>query len=145
MRLWHKDLLHYLPDQQLKGQLRELVAIMHDWRDKGHTNHLLINKVMEYKKAHLYQYFLIYATEYEKRFHKPIKETIFKEFESFKGNVGYVCDIFAGWHDKEYLRVCMANLYEKYKFGRGNSRIATHEWAFLCVGYQNIAKEEYYI
>lgn len=47
MRIWHWKLLPYLPDRQFKGQLRELVAIMHDWRDKGRTNHLLINRVME--------------------------------------------------------------------------------------------------
>ena len=35
MRLWHYRLLPYLPDAQFKGQLREMVAIMHDWRDKG--------------------------------------------------------------------------------------------------------------
>lgn len=50
IRIWHYQLLPYLPDAQFKGQLRELVAIMHDWRDKGKTNHLLINKVMEYPK-----------------------------------------------------------------------------------------------
>ena len=50
IRIWHYWLLPYLPDAQFKGQLRELIAIMHDWRDKGKTNHLLINKVMEYPK-----------------------------------------------------------------------------------------------
>ena len=50
MRLWHHKLLRYLPEAQFKGQLREMVAIMRDWRDRGTTNHLLINKVMEYDK-----------------------------------------------------------------------------------------------
>ena len=60
MRLWHYKLLPYLPDLQFKGQLRELVAIMHDWRDNGKTNHLLINRVMEYPKADFYGYFLVF-------------------------------------------------------------------------------------
>ena len=30
MRMWHYRLIPYLPDLQLKGQLRELVAIMHN-------------------------------------------------------------------------------------------------------------------
>lgn len=47
MRLWHYKLLPYLPAAQFKGQLRELVAILHTWRDKGQTNHILINRVME--------------------------------------------------------------------------------------------------
>ena len=50
MRLWAVQLLPYLSEAQFKGQLRELVLIMRTWRDTGKTNHLLINKVMEYDK-----------------------------------------------------------------------------------------------
>ena len=45
LRIWHYKLLEVLPDLQFKGQLRELVVIMRDWRDKGKTNHILINAV----------------------------------------------------------------------------------------------------
>lgn len=34
MRIWSYQTLPYLSGMQFKGQLRELVAIMHDWRDK---------------------------------------------------------------------------------------------------------------
>ena len=68
MRLWHVELLPYLPDMQFKGQLRELVAIMHDWRDKGATNHLLINHVMSYDSSHLYRYFCEYEKEWNKNY-----------------------------------------------------------------------------
>ena len=47
--------------------------------------------------------------------------------------------------DKEYLRVCMANLYEKYKYGRGKSRITKAEWQRLLDGYKYITGEEYVI
>ena len=53
MRLWHYELLPYLPELQFKGQLRELVAIMKDIKSKGTTNHILINKAMEYPKTQL--------------------------------------------------------------------------------------------
>lgn len=66
MRLWHYKLLPYLPELQFKGQLRELVAIMHDWRDNGHTNHLLINMVMEYPKNDFARYFVHYEAIYHK-------------------------------------------------------------------------------
>ena len=68
MRLWHYELLTYLPDAQFKGQLRELVAIMHDWRDTGKTNHLLINRVMEYPKNDLVRYFVHYEALYHKKY-----------------------------------------------------------------------------
>lgn len=83
MRLWHIALLPYLPDAQFKGQLRELVAIMHDWRDRGKTNHLLVNKVMAYPKEELVLYFIKYSHEWHKRYQKDISEKIYREFFAF--------------------------------------------------------------
>jgi uncharacterized protein (TIGR02328 family) len=143
MRLWHRELLPYLPDLQFRGQLREAVAIMRSWRDTGKTNHLLINRVMEYPKNDFVRYFLEYDIHYHKRYGKYLDE-ITVEFLKFnddgKNNV-----IFEGWHNKEYLRVCMANLYEKHIFGIGKSRITDEEWARLCEGYKTITGEEYLI
>jgi uncharacterized protein (TIGR02328 family) len=149
MRLWHYELLPYLPDAQFKGQLRELAAIMHDWRDKGKTNHLLINKVMEYPKSELAEYAFKYFKEYDKRYGKALKEKYweFAEFGFDMHNVFIDDEIrcFCGWHNKEYLRVCMANLYEKHHFGIGKSRITDEEWKRLCDGYKAITGEEYKI
>ena len=58
MRLWSVDVLKFLPDLQFRGQLREMMLILRDWRDKGHTNHLLINMVMEYPKNDFVRYFV---------------------------------------------------------------------------------------
>jgi uncharacterized protein (TIGR02328 family) len=146
MRLWHIDLLPYLPDAQFKGQLRELVAIMHDWRDKGTTNHLLINKVMEYPKSELVQYYIEYELRYAQRYGKYPTQVAkywneFRDFNDAKIGKRYLDD----WHNKEYLRVCMANLYEKHFFGVGKSRITDEEWQRLLDGYKAITGEEYQI
>ena len=141
MRLWHCELLHYLPDAQFKGQLRELVAIMHDWRDKGKTNHLLINKVMEYSKRDLVAYFVAYEAEYHKRYGRWLNKHS-GEFIRFY-DVEEKLTGYEGWHNKEYLRVCMANLYEKHVFGVGNSRIMDEDWKKLLKGYKEITGEEY--
>lgn len=143
MRLWHYELLPYLPDAQFKGQLRELVAIMHDWRDKEKTNHLLINRVMEYPKNDLVRYFLEYDIHYHKRYGKYLDE-ITVEFLKFNDG-GKNNGIFEGWHNKEYLRSNMANLWEKHYMGIGKSRITDEEWARLCEGYYNITGEVYQI
>ena len=142
MRIWHKDLLQYLPDAQFKGQLRELVAIMRAWRDDGKTNHLLINKVMEYGKEHLYSYFLDYVVEYKLRYCDVPKQM--KEFRDF-ANGKFSEDVYDGWHEKEYLRVCMANLYEKRFFGKGASQITPREWECLAAGYKEITGEDYQV
>lgn len=145
MRLWHYQLLPYLPDAQFKGQLREMVAIMHDWRDKGKTNHLLINKVMEYNKTELSEYFFRYADEYVMRNKKPLADKYYNEFVRF-GCKDYNSEpVFVGWHNKKYLRVCMANFYEKHYFGIGKSRITDEEWKILLNGYKVITGEDYRI
>ena len=145
MRIWDYRLLPYLPDTQFKGQLRELVAIMRDWRDKGKTNHILINRVMEYSKADLYSYLCVYEEESERRYGKSLPRQRF-DFALFCVlTVKTKNDIFEGWHNKEYLRVCMANLYEKHHFGIGKSRISDDEWQRLCEGYKTITGEDYVI
>lgn len=161
MRLFHYALIPYLPELQFKGQLREVVLIMRDYRDNGTTNHLLINKVMEYPKIDLTSYFLIYNEEYTKRYGKKIDKNIYWEFLNFANyeiekdykvsfangvdivSIRIVKNIFKGWHNKEYLRVCMANLYEKHFFGVGKSRISDEEWERLCEGYKEITNEEW--
>lgn len=143
MRLWHYKLLPYLPDAQFKGQLRELVAIMHDVRDKGQTNHILINRVMEYPRSDLYGYFLEYTLVYQARNGDRLPKCT-DEFREF-GNHMYALSPFPGWHNNTYLRVCMANLYEKHVFGRGRSRITSDEWQRLLDGYHKITGEEYKI
>ena len=163
MRLWYYELLPCLPELQFKGQLRELVVIMHDWRDKGHTNHLLINKVMEYDKKHLTSYFLRYNEEYNRRYGKEIDKKIYWEFLNFADyemgkdyklspangidivSIRLVKNIFDGWHTKEYLRSNMANLWEKHFMGVGKSRISDEEWETLLRGYKEITGEEYVI
>jgi uncharacterized protein (TIGR02328 family) len=145
MRLWHYKLLPYLPDAQFKGQLRELILIMHQWRDNGTTNHLLINKVMEYSRHELVTYFVKYEAEYHKRYGKWLTSQ-WEEFKKFDDKIYPLnCIMFDGWHNKEYLRVCMANLYEKHFFGVGKSRITDEEWQRLLDGYKEITGEGYQI
>lgn len=145
MRLWHYKLLPYLPDLQFKGQLRELVAIMRDWQVKGITNHLLINKVTEYEKRDLTSYMWFYCEEHGKRYNLDCKEKLLNEFIDFAEGGRFNAYPFEGWHNKEYLRVCMANLYEKHFFGVGKSRITDEEWKRLLDGYKAITGEEYQI
>ena len=145
MRLWHKDLIPYLPDLQFKGQLREMVAILHDLKSKGKTNHLLINPVMCFSPRNLTTYFLLYRKEYIKRYRKDIDLRVIQEFLDWGGDVPVLYAPFAGWHCNEYLRVCMANLYEKHFFGIGKSRITDEEWQVLLDGYKAITGEEYKI
>jgi hypothetical protein len=144
MRLWSVDILKFLPDLQFKGQLREMMLILHQWRDEGKTNHLLINKVMEYPKNDFARYFVHYEAIYHERYGRWLP----KQWEEFKAFDDTPLDerskgIFTGWHNKEYLRVCVCNLYEKYHFGVGKSKISQAEWDRILQGYYEITGERW--
>lgn len=144
MRIWSRNILPYLPKLQFLGQLRELVAIMRDWRDKGETNHLLINKVMEYPKVDLALYYSTYDLIFKNRFGVYPNEKYAKEFAQFadESKPTYYQD----WLEtKDHLRVEMANLYEKHFHAKGKSQITDVEWQTLLDGYKKITGEDYKI
>lgn len=138
MRIWHKDLLTVLPDNQFKGQNRELVAILHKWRD-GKTNHIL-NKVMDYDRCHLGYYAELYYTEYFRRYNK-VNPVILDEFFRFcfpeSDGEFYIKphynSLFANWHNDIYLKECLCNLEEKYLCGG----ITDKEWNKIFDKFSN--------
>lgn len=143
MRLWHKDLMKFLPDAQLKGQWRECALIAYGLQKNGTPNHLLVNRVTEYSYDEFATYCKMVSQEmYNRGFNKTIKSEEKIYFKAWH----YIHErpIFDGWHDKEYLRICMSNLLEKHR-GIGKSRITDEEWARLCEGYKSITGEEYAI
>lgn len=142
MRCWHKNMIPFLPDMQLKGQWRECVLIAKDLQEKGKTNHLLINILEEYPHNDFMTYCWYVFQEMQNR---GFAVTLASMRKVFNMRYHIDTDIFNGWHDKEYLRVCYANLFEKYKFGRGKSRITETEWQRLLDGYKYITGEDYKI
>ena len=143
MRTWHYKMIEFLPDNQLRGQWRECALIAHDIKTKGTTNHLLINRIMDYEVDDFLTYCLLVAVEMEKRGFRITDDSRCKL--GALGTYRYVPQPFAGWHNYTYLRVCMANLYEKHKFGVGKSRITDEEWSRLCDGYKKITGKDYTI
>ena len=142
MRLWHYDLLDVLPKQQLCSQLRECVAIAKDIYEKGTTNHILINPIMDYDLNHFRLYCNLVIKEMEKRGYNvsdKTKEKLNKYINYYKEmiimqttrifildngyNDGYR-ELFDNWHTDRYLIQCLYNLEEKYDRGE----ITQEEW-----------------
>lgn len=142
MRLWHYELLPYLPDAQLRSQWRECCLIAKDIAEKGKPNHLLVNKLEDYSGDEFITYCHIVRYQMKSRgFNittKAEKQIYFRPYT-------FMLYLFTDWHNKEYLRVCMANLYEKHFFGVGKSRITDEEWQRLLYGYKAITGEDYEI
>ena len=128
MRLWHKDLIPYLPRQQLLAQWRELCAIAGSIAKKGTPNHLLVNKVLKYDIRCFINYSGIVIGEIKSRGYKINK----KSYERFLQNIktkmynwtspfDYGEELYHGWHNGRYLRQCLFNLQEKYDCGGNGS------------------------
>ena len=142
MRLWHKSLIRFLPDMQLKGQWRECALIARGLKENGTPNHLLVNKLTEYGIEHFYSYCVYVLEEMSERGFYVTDKSV-ERIQEFRCKIIGIDELFNGWHEEEYLRVCMANLYEKHVFGVGKSRITDSEWNRLLIGYR-IATKKYY-
>lgn len=127
MRLWHKDLIPYLPRQQLLGQWRECCAIAKSIAEKGTPNHILVNKIMDYPLDHFVTYAELIDVELCNRGYMANSE----RFYGWIAATDYVPlslnnnKLFADWHNDRYLRQCYYNLQEKYDCGG----ISAEEWA----------------
>ena len=148
MRLWHYDLLDVLPKQQLCSQLRECVAIAKDIYEKGTTNHILINPIMDYDLNHFRYYCILVIQEMEKRGYKvsdKTKNKLNKYINYYKEMIimptskrmlilyenGYK-PLFDDWHTDRYLIQCLYNLEEKYDRGG----ITQEEWDKIYNKYE---------
>ena len=130
MRLWHKDLIPYLPRQQLLGQWRECCCIAKNITIKGTPNHILVNKVMSYPFEHLYYYTLLVRNEMVSRGYK-CKWNNFDKYNLPTDDTDMnIKDIYSDWHNDRYFWQCFYNLQEKYDCGG----ITDEEWGMILDG-----------
>ena len=139
MRLWHKDLIPYLPRQQLIAQWRECCCICKNIADNGTPNHLLVNKIMNYPFEHFLEYtrLVIYCLQ-ERRYKTSelSRRNFINNFNKFSNYEDYTKDtfgdwIFENWHNERYLKQCIYNLQEKYDCGG----ISESEWKIIAIHF----------
>lgn len=107
MRLWHIDLIPYLPNSQLVAQWRELNSIY-----AKQDNHILINYIYNYTKTYLLDYSTAVLNEMHKR---SITIKSFDKYNTyFRGTHQFDRQLRYEEHDNEYLTICYYNLKEKY-------------------------------
>ena len=115
MRLWHKDLIPYLPRQQLLGQWREVCAIQRNITKNGTPNHILVNKILDYPPEQFNRYAFMVCAEMQKRGYRVDWERFAQGREKVLLADGR--DLFKNWHTSRYLRQCLSNLQEKADCG----------------------------
>ena len=118
MRLWHIDLIPYLPKLQLVAQWRELNSIF-----KKQDKHILINYIYSdkyWERANLWEYTMAVLIEMGKR-NIAIKSLTNADnyFEGI-GTIPKQIKNIARYeeHNDEYLLICFFNLLEKYRRGQ---------------------------
>ena len=135
MRLWHWQLIEFLPKSQLwlVSQWRELNSIF-----KKQDNHILINYVYEYPKENLLLYTHYVIVEMIRRGYK------IKSLENYKNYFGDLTvnendlreqvNPFPQHHTDRYLKQCFYNLQEKYDRCQRDFDRETYEklLTFIC-------------
>jgi len=115
VRLWHIDLLPYLPNLQLVGQHRECCAL----RGKGWgRKHSTVNYVFSHPYSWLYDYHLEVMRKMRYRGYNHDKRWLARAYRG--NNLGYDhTDFVTGIpnrypeHNAEYLAECIKNLQTK--------------------------------
>lgn len=116
MRLWHVDLLSYLPKKQLIAQWRELNLIY-----RKQPKHILINYIYNYPKEFLKAYSDVVILEMQ---YRGINIQSYENYDNYFKDV--YCDVYSvesnnlqyREHNLEYLDICYWNLYEKHLRGQ---------------------------
>ena len=116
MRLWHYELIPYLPKSQLLAQWRELNSIF-----KNQPKHILINYVYEYPKNDLKTYACMVIEEMKRRGFKINSMANFKAYFGSKLLPAPIDGkLFRNHHNFNYLQQCFYNLEEKYERGQAD-------------------------
>lgn len=138
MRLWHYELIPYLPKSQLLAQWRELNSIF-----KKQDKHLLINYIYEYPKNDLYTYTIMVTKEMIIRGYKIKTRDNFYNYFGVDATT-YLETVkipFENHHDNRYLIQCFYNLQEKFDRGQADFSLDTYnklvKFMRKC-GYTNI-------
>lgn len=140
MRLWAWQIIPYLPRKQLVSQWRECCCIAKNMEINKSPNHILVNKIIDYPDEDFDCYTLLVYGEMLRRGYK----CDFSKFERYRKIKPIEItmetkDCFKYWHNKRYVRQCIANLSEKYD----NGGFSTTEWVELINGYKKLYNEEY--
>ena len=113
MRLWHYQIIRFLPRLQLLAQWRELNLIF-----RKEPKHILINYIYQdqYKdKKDLLAYSNLVIEEMKNRGYHLNLDT----FHAYFGElISGVTRPFEKYQDDEYLLICFYNLKEKYRRGQ---------------------------
>ena len=137
MRLWHVDILPFLPRSQLLAQWRELNSIF-----KKQDNHILINYIYDYQQVYLWEYAMAVVLEMKKRGYTIRSMDNSKNYFGVDFTIPKEIKGLTRFqeHNDEYFEICYYNLKEKYL--RGQKDYTDAMWFALDEFYKEMMKSE---
>ena len=114
-RLWHKDIIKFLPKSQLIAQWRELNSIY-----AKQDNHILINYIYNYPKFYLYSYSQIVIKEMTNRGYKINKWDNYNNYFEDCAKDIWINELAFNEHNEQYFMISYYNLMEKFIRGQKN-------------------------
>ena len=138
MRLWHKDLLPYLPHAQLISQWRECCCIARNIAVNGSPNHILVNRIMDYPLTHFMAYTQLVIDEMNRRHYRCNLDKFTHWMAIYVDGMPCKDDIFKKWHNVRYVLQNFANLQEKHDCGG----VSDNEWSIFLKGFSKVYSGE---
>ena len=134
MRLWHKNMIHFLPREQLVAQWREGSAIAGRIIKDGTPNHILVNKIMDYPLNHFITYMAAVRSEMTARGYRTMNSVWEKIISVCDGdyNILPLNEIYPEWMNGTYWTICYYNLKEKWLCGS----IKDEDWQKIEKAYE---------
>lgn len=152
-RIWHCGLVHYLPNQELRQLYYDCCYCCNKYLVIGNKNassngvrcDSLCSPLNYQTQDDFRAYLILVITELELRGLEYKKRDV--DLEKATGNK-YIApnasyrsvNVFRDWHTKEYLRLNMATLYEKWRY---TTCIDDEQWEKIKRGYKKITGEDY--
>lgn len=116
MRIWHEEIIHLLPKNQLLGQHRECCALRGNGWNKKHKT---VDYIFTYSPYNLFMYHSKIMDEMEKRGYRVSREWRDKNYRGQKAEsysnleeTSISTPIYKE-HNNEYLAECIENLAGK--------------------------------
>lgn len=120
MKLWHKDLIPYLPKKVLLSQWETCCHIAKDVCMGNSSNNDLVKKVMDYPIKHFWTYSMLVFIEMQKRGY-DVDIFDLKKWISAHDTVSInKKEIFPNWHNIKYLLHCYFELTNEGRINNEN-------------------------
>lgn len=140
MKLWHKNLIIYLPEVQLIEQWKDCYHILEVLLDKGTLDNVSVNEILNYPLTHFASYTYAVLVEIRKREYNLDANSLvlfINNLFKLKDCFTHTCEemeIYEGWHDDDYLKECLHSLEEQVTIGN----ISIKDWSIIYDRFKDI-------